>query len=112
MKSIYRLILTSALLTLLLALASAASAEFEIKQWSIASGGGINATGGDWTLSGTIGQWEATEARALSGGGWQLTGGFWGMSLEELSDFLFRDRFEGPSRFQQVENLQQDSNES
>lgn len=95
MKSSFRLGLSAASLMLLLALGSTANAEFEIKQWTIASGGVINSTGGDWTLSGTIGQWEATEARALTGGGWQLTGGFWGMSLEELADFLFRDRFEG-----------------
>ncbi|TVQ34395.1 MAG: hypothetical protein EA370_10645 [Wenzhouxiangella sp.] len=88
-----------ALMIATLALSAPASAEFEIKQWSIASGGILNSSGGDWTLSGTIGQWEATEARALSGGGWQLTGGFWGMSLEELADFLFRDRFEGQNPF-------------
>lgn len=73
--------------------ASTASAEFEIKQWTIAGGGVIEATGGDWKLSGTIGQWEATEARALSGGGWRLTGGFWGLTLEELADLIFSDRF-------------------
>lgn len=112
MKSTCRLIVSIPLLTLLLALASSATAEFEIKQWRIASGGTINSSGGGWTLSGTIGQWEASEARALSGGGWQLTGGFWGMSLEELSDFLFRDRFEGPTRFLDSESTQQGSDET
>lgn len=47
-----------------------------------------------WTLSGTIGQWDATGARELSGGNWQLTGGFWGLALQELADRIFRDRFE------------------
>ena len=78
-------------------MASPASAsEYEITQWTIASGGVIEAESADqqWKLSGTIGQWEATEARALSGGPWRLTGGFWGLSLEELADLLFRDRFE------------------
>ena len=82
-------------LALVLALAAGpASAEFEITQWSIAGGGVIEAEGGDWKLSGTIGQWEATSARALSGGGWTLTGGFWGLSLEELGDLIFQDRFQ------------------
>lgn len=86
-------------LALVLALAaSPASAEFEITQWTIAGGGVIEASGGEWTLSGTIGQWEATEARALSGGPWRLTGGFWGSTLEELGDDIFRDRFQTMSR--------------
>lgn len=89
-----RFLVRAAPLALVLGLAaSTASAEFEIKQWTIASGGVIDATGGDWQLSGTIGQWEATEARALSGGNWRLTGGFWGSSLEALADLIFGDRF-------------------
>lgn len=78
-------------------MASPASAnEYEITQWTIASGGVIEAESTDsrWKLSGTIGQWEATQARALSGGPRRLTGGFWGLSLEALADLLFRDRFE------------------
>ncbi len=63
-----------------------------------ASGGIILSDDGDdppqWQLSGTIGQWEATEARELSGDAWRLTGGFWSQTLEELADRLFRDRFE------------------
>ena len=70
--------------------------EYCINWYSIASGGVIEAESADqqWKLSGTIGQWEATEARALSGGPWRLTGGFWGLSLEQLADLLFRDRFD------------------
>ena len=75
-----------------------------ISFWTIAGGGEIESTGDNWTLSGTIGQWEATEARALSGGQWRLTGGFWGFSLEELSDFLFRDRFEENGQTQSADN--------
>ena len=84
---------------LLLAATGTISAEDE---WSIdwysldASGGVILAESDNeqWQLSGTIGQWEATEGRKLSGGDWDLTGGFWAMTLEELADLLFHDRFE------------------
>lgn len=88
---------------LLLAAAGSLAAEscggdFCIDRFTIASGGEILADDGtdppQWQLSGTIGQWEATEGRELSGGGWDLTGGFWAMTLEELADLLFQDRFE------------------
>lgn len=89
--------LTPTVLVIALA-ASPASAEFEIPQWTIAGGGVIESTGGAFTLSGSIGHWEATEARALSAGPWRLTGGFWGTRLEALGDELFRDRFQTISR--------------
>ncbi len=72
--------------------------DYCIDWYNISSGGVILADDGNsppqWQISGTIGQWNATEARELSGGQWRLTGGFWGMTLEELADLLFRDRFE------------------
>ncbi len=99
MKTQSKLILMAAVLGLLLAAPLHAGqgdceSDFCINWWNISSGGVIESQSDDWTLSGTIGQWEATEARALSGGDWRLTGGFWGLTLEELSDLLFRDRFE------------------
>jgi len=84
---------TTTLALLIALVTNPASAEFEITHWTVAGGGVMQASGGEWTLSGTIGQWEATEARALSGGPWRLTGGFWGLSLEELGDIIFQDRF-------------------
>ncbi len=78
--------------------AESCGGDFCIDRFTIASGGEILADDGQsppqWQLSGTIGQWEATEGRELSGGGWNLTGGFWAMTLEELADLLFHDRFE------------------
>jgi hypothetical protein len=74
-----------------------ADEQYCVNWWTIDSGGTMEATDGTedgWKLSGTIGQWDATEARALSGGQWRLTGGFWGLTLEELADLLFRDRFQ------------------
>ena len=101
MKTQSRLILVAAVLGLMLAAPlhagqSDCDSDYCINWWNISSGGVIESESGDgqWTLSGTIGQWEATEARALSGGQWRLTGGFWGLTLEELADLLFRDRFE------------------
>lgn len=87
------------LLTASLAVAEGCDVGYCITASTMASGGVIEAESGDgqWTLSGTIGQWEATEARQLSGGPWRLTGGFWGLSLEELADRLFQDRFESSS---------------
>lgn len=85
----------TALLALILLLAAPAAAQdYEITRYTIAGGGIVESTGGDWTLSGTIGQWEATEPRELKGGQWSLTGGFWADILETLGEFLFRDRFE------------------
>lgn len=97
-------VFTSAAAAALLLASSQAIADFSIDHYVIASGGVIESAGGDWTLSGTVGQWEATEARALTGGQWRLTGGFWGFSLGELEDFLFRDRFEQNTQTQSVDN--------
>lgn len=87
------------LLTASLAAADGCDEAYCITAWTLASGGVIEAESddGQWTLSGTIGQWEATKARQLSGGPWRLTGGFWGLTLEELADRLFQDRFESLS---------------
>lgn len=64
-----------AIILLLAALASpAATQDYEITHWTIASGGTMTA--------------ETTD------GEWQLTGGFWADLLEELGDILFRDGFE------------------
>lgn len=88
------------MLLLLAALAAPAAAQdYEITRWTIASGGVMQSQSNDgqWQLSGTIGQWEATEARELSGGQWRLTGGFWADILEALGDLIFSDRFEQTS---------------
>ena len=75
---------------------SGRSVEFEITRWVIAGGGLLASAGGQWNLSGTIGQYDATPPRALSGGGWALTGGFWAADFEAppTIDQLFSDRFE------------------
>lgn len=93
MKSSTRRLAGAMPLVLVLA-AAPVGAEFEITQGTIAGGGTIEAAGANWTLSGTIGQWEASEASALSGGPWRMTGGFWGPGPEETGEVIFQDRFQ------------------
>lgn len=57
-----------------LATASVMGQEFELSRHTIDGGGVIHSTGGEFELSGTIGQ---PDAGVLTGGGFQLTGGFW-----------------------------------
>ncbi|MCC5866664.1 MAG: hypothetical protein JJU31_16200 [Wenzhouxiangella sp.] len=89
-----------ALIILLLAFRHAeAGQDWSIDWHSIDSGGTMSATAGDWELKGTIGQPDATEARALTGSDWALTGGFWAFlgNGVELADRLFGDRFQSSS---------------
>lgn len=68
--------------TLLIALgvfAMAAMAQYSIG-WSTIDGGGGTSTGGDYTLSGTIGQPDAGEP--MTGGSYSLTGGFWVIAIQ------------------------------
>ena len=85
---------------LLLAAAGPLSAgdDWSVDWYTIDSGGVIEVDDGNdppqWRLSGTIGQWDATEARALAAGQWRLTGGFWAIRLGEGEvDVIFRDEF-------------------
>lgn len=49
--------------------------EYAIGWWTVDGGGGTS-TGGDYTVSGTIGQ---PDAGMMSGGNYSLIGGFWGI---------------------------------
>ncbi len=57
----------------LIALATVAVAQDYEIDWHAVAGGGVVSIGGDYELSGTVGQ---PCAGALSGGGFRLTGGF------------------------------------
>ena len=48
--------------------------EYEISRSTVDGGGVMHSTGGDFQLSGSIGQ---PDAGVLTGGGFTLTGGFW-----------------------------------
>lgn len=67
-------------------------AEFSIDWYTIDGGGGVSA-GGEFSLTGTIGQHDASSAPA-EGGVYSVFGGFWGGVLD--SDLVFRDGFENP----------------
>ena len=51
------------------------NAGYELTWWTADGGGAMNATGGAYTLGGTIGQPDA--GTALTGGEFTLMGGFW-----------------------------------
>lgn len=55
-------------------LAAAVYAQYSI-EWETIDGGGETASGGTYTLSGTMGQ---PDAEASVGGSYELLGGFWG----------------------------------
>ena len=53
---------------------TAGAPEFDLSWHTVDGGGVMRSTGGDFELSGTIGQ---PDAGAMSGGNFTLTGGFW-----------------------------------
>lgn len=81
------------LLCLSMSLAVAGAQTLEITR-HVVSGGGGHSAGSDYSLSGTVGQPEAS-AR-ISGGAFELRGGYWAGSVQAGSDALFRDGFEDP----------------
>lgn len=91
-----RLALTTVAGTLAVALAGIASAQApSIERWTIAGGGDvyIRSAEGDWSLSGTLGEWAA--AGPQHGSNWTLNGGFWPAATRIAGDaMIFRDGFE------------------
>ncbi|MBU0640895.1 MAG: hypothetical protein KKB50_18670 [Planctomycetes bacterium] len=60
----------------LLAATTVAADDFTLDWWTIDDGGEMWTTGGDFELSGTIGQPDASTT-PMSGGDFELVGGFW-----------------------------------
>src|SRR5690242_6971397 len=54
-----------------------AHGQFSIDWYKISAGGGMNSTGGVYSVSGTIGQPDA--GGPMTGGNYSLTGGFWAL---------------------------------
>lgn len=73
--------------------AAAAAQDWEIDWHSIDAGGELNASGEQWELSGTGGQWDASPVAATGGGPWEISAGFWSQTAAE-TDRLFADGFE------------------
>jgi len=71
-----------------IALAQSSGGDFEISKSTVDNGGGIS-SGGDFSLTGTIGQHDAN-SQISSGGGFLLAGGFWAKAY----DVVFKDSFE------------------
>ena len=70
-------VLSIALLCLLLLVSAvlAAPQAFDLSRWTVDGGGGTS-SGGDYTLSGTIGQPDTSPL--MSGGDFTIMGGYWG----------------------------------
>jgi len=76
-------------------LAQLTGGPFEIPKSTIDGGGG-RSTGGQFILTGTIGQPEGPE-QTLTGGNFELSGGFWpGGEGDPEDDLIFSDGFEDP----------------
>jgi len=97
MKSAKKTIALAAAM-LLAATGLALAQNYRIDWYTTDSGGALKTDSiddGQWQVSGTAGQWDATEPRANSGIGWELTGGFWALTLEDrAADLIFLDGFE------------------
>ncbi len=65
-----------AAITVLVAASSTVAQDYDIAWHTIDGGGEMFTSGGDFELSGTIGQPDANSA-AMTGGDFELTGGFW-----------------------------------
>lgn len=66
---------------------------YEITKSTIDGGGGTS-SGGDFVLTGTIGQPDAS-AQTAGGGEYALAGGFWARVGEFILELIFKDGFEG-----------------
>lgn len=67
------LLVTGGVLLLFAVAAMSSPLALGISWWTVDGGGGTS-TGGEYVVSGTIGQ---PDARFSRGGGWEVRGGFW-----------------------------------
>ena len=73
-----------------IALAQSSGGNFEIVKSTIDNGGGTS-VGGEFSLTGTIGQHDASR-HISTGVGFSIAGGFWADAF--VSDAIFKDGFE------------------
>jgi hypothetical protein len=88
MKMRLIIILAAASAVLLLTPVVLGQGGYDLSWWTVDGGGG-SASGGTYTLYGTMGQ---TDAGTLSGGDYTLGGGFWGGGAAQLPGDCNRDR--------------------
>ncbi len=69
------LFLAALLALILVSVVLAAPQAFDLSWWTVDGGGGTS-SGGDFTLSGTIGQPDTSPL--MSGGDFTIVGGYWG----------------------------------
>lgn len=104
MTRIPRAIVQSVVVLSIASVLTVVADDFTIDRSTIDGGGGMRSTGGDFDLSGTIGQPDA--GALLTGGGFEVTGGFWfrvvtgdanGDGIIDLFDYQqFVDCLNGP----------------
>ena len=78
----------------MISLSALAGDDLALDWYSIDAGGTLEASGGQWELNGSVGQFDATGPNESSGNGLSLTGGFWSFDAAVL-DAIFNDRFDG-----------------
>jgi len=66
-----------------LAAAGGTAGDFTLDWWTIDGGGEMWTAGGDFELSGTIGQPDASTI-VMTGGDFELTGGFWAIATVQF----------------------------
>ncbi|MCF6320041.1 MAG: hypothetical protein L3J83_12340 [Proteobacteria bacterium] len=79
------------LVLVLTMMASQSFAQYEIKKYTINSGGS-KITGGSYEMNSSIGQVDASDT--LSGGNYALNGGFWHANNNNNNDLIFTNGFE------------------
>ncbi len=86
------LLISGLVLTAASVLAQSSGGEFQVTKSTIDAGGGAS-SGGEFELTGTIGQPEA-DSRAAAGGEFVVAGGFWANAEGGIDDDIFSDGFE------------------
>ena len=87
------IVAVSSILTILfttIVLAQSSGGNFEITRSTIDNGGGTS-SGGQFSVTGTIGQHDASSQRS-TGGSYSLAGGFWANAT--ILELIFEDSFE------------------
>ena len=83
-KILILILVVAAILTSVFVVSADTSASYDINWWTV-DGGGSELNGGDYTLTGTIGQPDVGE---LSAGEYTLNGGFWSRLADWVADTL------------------------